>query len=146
MRLRFLLLTLLLSACSTYSEEQLNSFDKKIKEWIGQQDVQFKKTESGLYYCYERNGSGRNVKYTDSVSVIFKGQLLDGTLFELEKKPIRFAVKEVIIAWKEILLMSKTEAKVKIIVPPQLGYGNHELEKIPQNTILIYEIEIVDIK
>jgi FKBP-type peptidyl-prolyl cis-trans isomerase len=42
--------------------------------------------------------------------------------------------------------MSKTEAKVQIIVPPQLGYGNHELEKIPQNTILIYEIEIVNIK
>lgn len=146
MRLLFLLFTLFLGACSTYSEEQLNSFDKKIKEWIGQQKVQFNKTESGLYYCFESNGSGRNIKYTDSVSVIFKGNLLDGTIFELEKKPIRFAVKEVIIAWKEILLMSKNEAKVQIIVPPQLGYGNHELEKIPQNTILIYEIEIVDIK
>jgi FKBP-type peptidyl-prolyl cis-trans isomerase FkpA len=42
--------------------------------------------------------------------------------------------------------MSKNGAKVQIIVPPQLGYGNHELDKIPQNTILFYEIEIVDIK
>lgn len=146
MRLLPLIFILFLGACSTYSEEDLNTFDKKIKEWIGQQDVQFKMTESGLYYSFENTGSGRNIKYTDSVSVIFKGQLLDSTVFEVEKKPMRFAVKEVITAWKEIMLMSKNGANVQIVAPPQLGYGNHELEKIPQNAILIYEIEIVDIK
>ena len=76
---------------------------------------------------------------------MFKGSLLDGTIFEIEEKPLSFAVREVIIAWKEILLMSKNKAKIQIIVPPQLGYGNHKLDKIPQNTILFYEIEIVDI-
>jgi len=146
MRLLPLLFILFLVACSTYSEEDLKTFDKKIKDWIEQQDVQFNKTESGLYYAFESTGYGRNIKYTDSVSVLFTGYLLDGTVFEVEKKPVPFAVKEVIVAWKEILLMSKNEAKVQIISPPQLGYGNHELEKIPQNAILIYKIEIVDIK
>jgi FKBP-type peptidyl-prolyl cis-trans isomerase FkpA len=146
MRLLYLLFTLILGSCSTYSEKDLNTFDKKIQEWIGQQEVGFKKTESGLYYSFEHDGSGRNIKYTDSVSVIFRGKQLNGTVFEQKKTPMLFAVKEVIIAWKEILLMSKNGAKVQIIVPPQLGYGNHELDKIPQNTILFYEIEIVDIK
>jgi FKBP-type peptidyl-prolyl cis-trans isomerase FkpA len=146
MRLLFLLLTIALGSCSTYSEKDLNEFDKKIQEWIEQQDIQFNKTESGLYYSFERIGEGRKIKYTDSIKVMFKGSLLDGTIFEIEEKPLSFAVREVIIAWKEILLMSKNKAKIQIILPPQLGYGNHKLDKIPQNTILFYEIEIVDIK
>jgi FKBP-type peptidyl-prolyl cis-trans isomerase FkpA len=146
MRLLFLLLTIAVGSCSTYSEKELDEFDKKIQEWIKQQDIQFNKTESGLYYSFERIGKGRKIKYTDSIKVMFKGSLLDGTIFDIEEKPISFAVREVIIAWKEILLMSKNKAKIQIILPPQLGYGNHKLDKIPQNTILFYEIEIVDIK
>lgn len=146
MRLLFLLFIVALGSCSTYSEEDLNEFDKKIQNWIEKQDIQFNKTESGLYYSFESIGEGRKIKYTDSIKVMFKGSLLDGTIFEIEEKPLTLAVREVIIGWRETLLMSKNKAKIQIIVPPQLGYGNHKLDKIPQNTILFYEIEIVDIK
>ncbi len=141
-----LLLILILGACSTYSDEDLKGFDKTIREWIRQQNIQYKSTDSGLYYYFENKGQGQKIKYTDSVTVQFKGTLLDSTIFEIEKAPVTFAVNEVIIAWKEVLLMSKRNAKIKIIVPPQLGYGNHKLDKIPQNSILLYEIEIIDIK
>ena len=141
-----LLLILILGACSTYSDEDLKGFDKTIREWIRQQNIQYKSTDSGLYYYFENKGQGQKIKYTDSVTVQFKGTLLDSTIFEIEKVPVTFAVNEVIIAWKEVLLMSKRNAKIKIIVPPQLGYGNHKLDKIPQNSILLYEIEIIDIK
>jgi len=141
-----LLLILILGACSTYSDEDLKGFDKTIREWIRQQNIQYKSTDSGLYYYFENKGQGQKIKYTDSVTVQFKGTLLDSTIFEIEKVPLTFAVNEVIIAWKEVLLMSKRNAKIKIIVPPQLGYGNHKLDKIPQNSILLYEIEIIDIK
>lgn len=141
-----LLLILILGACSTYSDEDLKGFDKTIREWIRQQNIQYKSTDSGLYYYFENKGQGQKIKYTDSVTVQFKGTLLDSTIFEIEKAPVTFAVNEVIIAWKEVLLMSERNAKIKIIVPPQLGYGNHKLDKIPQNSILFYEIEIIDIK
>ena len=141
-----LLLILILGACSTYSDEDLKGFDKTIREWIRQQNIEYKSTDSGLYYYFENKGQGQKIKYTDSVTVQFKGTLLDSTIFEIEKVPLTFAVNEVIIAWKEVLLMSKRNAKIKIIVPPQLGYGNHKLDKIPQNSILLYEIEIIDIK
>jgi len=141
-----LLLILILGACSTYSDEDLKGFDKTIREWIRQQNIQYKSTDSGLYYYFENKGQGQKIKYTDSVTVQFKGTLLDSTIFEIEKAPVTFAVNEVIIAWKEVLLMSERKAKIKIIVPPQLGYGNHKLDKIPQNSILLYEIEIIDIK
>jgi len=141
-----LLLILILGACSTYSDEDLKGFDKTIREWIRQQNIQYKSTDSGLYYYFENEGQGQKIKYTDSVTVQFKGTLLDSTIFEIEKAPVTFAVNEVIIAWKEVLLMSERNAKIKIIVPPQLGYGNHKLDKIPQNSILLYEIEIIDIK
>ena len=146
MRRLIILFTIFCASCSTYSENDLGMFDKKIKTWIEKQPSAFKRTESGLYYHFDDEGSGSKIKYTDSVSVIFKGALLDGTVFEKEEKPLTFAVKEVITGWKEILSMSKMDSKVQIIVPPQLGYGDHELDKIPQNAILFYEIEIVDIK
>jgi FKBP-type peptidyl-prolyl cis-trans isomerase len=146
MRKLIILLTIFFASCSTYSENDLGRFDKKIKTWIKKQQKAFKRTESGLYYHFDNEGSGDKIKYTDSVSVIFKGSLLDGTVFEKEEKPLTFAVKEVIVGWKEILLMSKVNSRVQIIVPPQLGYGDHELDKIPQNAILFYQIEIVDIK
>ena len=146
MRIAFIALLLVFSACSTYSEDDLGDFDKKIGAWLVQRQLDFKKTESGLYFNFLEEGQGVKVKYTDSVKVRFKGELLSGKIFEEEKHPMMFAVKDVIVGWKEILLMSKKNAKVEIIVPPQLGYGGHELDKIPQNAILFYEIEIVDIK
>ena len=148
MRTFFLMtaLTTLFFSCQTYTENDLNEFEAKIKAWSTKKDIVFERTDSGLYYHYLKEGTGPKVKYTDSVSVLFKGKLLNGTLFEMEKEPITFAVKDMIGGWKEGLMLSEKGSQIQIIVPPQLGYGNHKLDKIPSNSILFYEIEIVGIK
>ena len=133
-------------SCQTYSEHELNEFDAKIKAWAEKKELALKRTESGLYYQYIEEGTGPYIKYTESVIVLFKGRLLNGTIFEIQKKPMAFAVKEMIIGWKEALMISKLNTKIQIIVPPQLGYGNHQLDKVPPNSTLFYEIEIVEIK
>ena len=100
MRIAFIALLLVFSACSTYSEDDLGDFDKKIGAWLVQRQLDFKKTESGLYFNFLEEGQGVKVKYTDSVKVRFKGELLSGKVFEEEKHPMTFAVKDVIVGWK----------------------------------------------
>ena len=94
MRRLIILLTIFFASCSTYSENDLGRFDKKIKTWIKKQQTAFKRTESGLYYHFDNEGSGDKIKYTDSVSVIFKGSLRDGTVFEKEEKMQKPPVSE----------------------------------------------------
>lgn len=142
----FVLISVIFTACNTYNENQLKSFDLEIEDWMKKKNTNLERTGSGLYYSAIVAGSGQNIKYTDSVAVVFKGKLLNGTVFEIEKEPVTFAVRDVVVGWKEALLMSQNKSVIQIIVPPQLGYGDHKLDKIPKNAILLYEIEIVDIK
>jgi len=77
--------------------------------------------------------------------------LLDGTLFDssVERdEPIQFVVGQgqVIPAWDEGFLLLKKGDKARFVVPPKLGYGEMQLEKIPANSTLIFDTEIIDVK
>ena len=134
------------SSCSTYSDEEISAFEEEIQAFLAEQKLVFKRTDSGLFYRFDAPGAGRNILYTDSVIVTFTGKLLNGQLFESEQTPLAFAVKDVIEGWQEGLCMSKQGAEIELIVPPQLGYGDHELDKIPANSILRYSIKVLEIR
>jgi FKBP-type peptidyl-prolyl cis-trans isomerase len=55
-------------------------------------------------------------------------------------------VKDLIGAWKEIMLELKPGATAFLIAPPYLGYGQHELDDIPANSILVYTLTIHNVK
>jgi FKBP-type peptidyl-prolyl cis-trans isomerase len=91
-------------------------------------------------------GSGRNIRYQDSVSISYTGKLLSGKLVDIQTKPITFAVKDLIMGWKEALIMSQNGSEISMIIPPNLGYGDHKLEQIPQNAILSFDLKVWDVK
>ena len=99
-----------------------------------------------MYYHIYDKGEGENIQLTDSVTFTYKGTLLNGTVFDNQKKPVTFKVKDLIAGWKEIMLKLKTKSKVLLVMPPLLGYGTHDLEKIPPNSILVFQMEINCIK
>ncbi|MES2589162.1 MAG: FKBP-type peptidyl-prolyl cis-trans isomerase [Bacteroidota bacterium] len=140
-------LLLLLYSCGTYSEQDKTDFDKKIKNFIKKSGVKYQKSESGLYYAIETVGEGEFVKLTDEVSFTYEGKLLSGEIFDGEnkKKPITFKVNELIQGWQEALLYLKKGGKIQLLVPPQLGYGDYELDDIPVNSILYFHLEVVDV-
>ena len=105
----------------------------------------FSKTEEGVYYNIKQIGTGRKIIYSDSVLISYKGVLLDGTLVDEQQKPIWFAVKDLIAGWKHTLTLINKNSVIELIIPPQLGYGDHKLQKIPKNSILFYEVKVVDI-
>ena len=61
----------------------------------------------------------------------------EGNVFDNHKKPVEFKVKDIIGAWKELVLEMKNGGKVFMVVPPHRGYGDYDLNDIPPNSILV---------
>lgn len=141
----FILLTIVQS-CNTYSDAEKNNFDTQIVQYLKAKNITCDRSDSGLYYHIYDKGQGENIQLTDSVAFTYKGTLLNGTVFDNQKKPVTFKVKDLIAGWKEIMLKLKTKSKVLLVMPPLLGYGTHDLEKIPPNSILVFQMEINCIK
>ncbi len=138
---------LILFSCKTYNEDDKTEFDEKISKYIEKNKIEgMQRSDSGLYYKIIEPGSDRKILYEDEVHFKYKGKLTNGTVFDDQTKEGQtFKLRDLIAAWKEIMLELGEGGKAYIITPPQLGYGDHELNKIPQNSILIYDIEIVEV-
>lgn len=143
--LLFLIVPIIITACSTYSDQDLSSFDSTIQKYIAKNKLKLDKTDSGLY-IKTTAGTGKKIRYQDSVSISYTGKLLSGKLVDIQKTPITFAVKDLIMGWKEALIMSQNGSEITMIIPPNLGYGDHTLEQIPQNAILIFDLKVWDVK
>ena len=142
------LISLLVTSCKTYSEEEVQGFDKTIQKFVMKSGLNYEKSESGLYYLIEKEGEGEFIKFTDEVSVRYTGKLLSGKTFDgrYKRTPITFEVSKLIEGWKEGMMYLKKGGKAKLIVPPTLGYGDNQLPDIPANSILYFEIEVVDVR
>lgn len=107
-----------------------------------------KVTASGLQYIIEKEGTGKSPKDTDTVKCHYKGTLVDGTVFDSSYErgaPADFPLKGVIPGWTEGLQLLKVGGKMKLFVPPQLGYGNMARPNIPPGSVLIFEVELLEI-
>lgn len=139
----------ILASCSTYSEKELQGFDQQIQDYIQKDTLSYEKSESGLYYHIFKAGEGtHNIRYSDKVTFTYEGELLNGEVFDKAGKsnPATFYVRQLIMGWKEAFAYLKNGGKAKIIVPPQLGYGDHELERIPKNSVLVFDMEILNVE
>jgi FKBP-type peptidyl-prolyl cis-trans isomerase FkpA len=145
-KLKNLFFIFLLSSCSTYSDKELRDFDAKILTYIEKSNLKFKKSESGLRYSITKYGEGKFIQYTDSVSITYSGFLLNGKRFEYQKEPLKFAVRDLIAGWKEVLLFCQKGTELQMIIPPSIAYGNYDLEDIPQNSILKFQMKVWDVK
>jgi len=141
------LLLVALSACKTYSDDDLNEFDKKIQTYLKEEKIECEKSSSGMYFKIIEQGEGKKIQFTDRVVFKYKGELLDGTVFDDQREePVEFDVKDLIGAWKEIMLDLNEGGKAYLVAPPNLGYGTHDLEDIPKNSILVFNMEVVEVK
>ena len=116
--------------------------DNKGKEGV-------KTTASGLQYKVLNEGNGAQPKSSDTVTVNYRGTLTDGTEFDSSYKrnqPATFPVAGVIKGWAEALQMMKVGSKYQLFIPPDLGYGQNGQGSIPPNAVLVFEVELLDVK
>lgn len=112
----------------------------------------FTQTDSGLFYSIEKKGEGEQPQKGNTVKVHYKGELLDGTVFDSSFKrnqPIEFSigVGQVIPGWDEGIALLTKGAKATLIIPSDLAYGSAGAGGvIPPNATLKFEVELVDFK
>ena len=106
--------------------------------------------DSGLQYRVIKAGEGNSPQATSSVSVNYRGTLVDGTEFDSSYdrgKPATFQLNKVIKGWREALLLMKEGAKWELYIPPELAYGKRSPSKaIPPNSTLIFDVELITVK
>jgi FKBP-type peptidyl-prolyl cis-trans isomerase FklB len=106
---------------------------------------------SGLQYKVITPGTGKSPKATDTVSVQYKGTLIDGTEFDSSYKrgkPATFPVSGVIKGWTEALQLMKEGAKWQLFIPSSLAYGETGTAGGPigPNAVLVFEVELLSIE
>jgi FKBP-type peptidyl-prolyl cis-trans isomerase len=112
---------------------------------------QARKTYTGIRYIIERPGSGQPPQAGDVVSVLFKGTLLEGRVFEKNLDPrdpftFRLGRGEVIPGWDQIFQLMKPNSKWMVIIPPELAYGSRgRAPRVPPDSTLVFEIQLVKI-
>jgi FKBP-type peptidyl-prolyl cis-trans isomerase FklB len=109
-----------------------------------------KATASGLQYKVLKEGTGPQPKETDTVTVNYRGTLINGTEFDSSYKrgqPATFPLNGVIKGWTEGLQLMKTGSKYQFFVPPNLAYGDRNVgPDIAPNSTLIFEVELIGVK
>jgi FKBP-type peptidyl-prolyl cis-trans isomerase FklB len=108
-----------------------------------------KTLSSGLQYKVLAEGSGKTPKATDEVTVNYRGTLIDGTEFDSSYgrgKPLTVKVNGVIRGWSEALQLMKQGSKWQLFIPPDLAYGERGMGRIPSNSTLIFDVELISVK
>ncbi len=125
---------------------------KKIDAELDKIAAGFKKTDSGLRYQILQKGSGKKAEKGNQVSVHYKGQLVDGTVFDSSyqrKQPIDFQVGigQVIKGWDEGLQLLQVGDKARLVIPSDLAYGSQGAGGvIPPDATLIFDVELMNAK
>ncbi len=149
---------------NTFLKKQHEAQQKKAKEKLEKRKETEKKfleenkekagvitTDSGLQYEIIKQGEGKIPEKGDKVSVHYVGTFLDGKEFDSSKKhdkPFEFEVGEgrVIKGWDEALQLMPVGSKWKIYLPYELAYGERQMRTIPACSLLIFEVELLEIK
>jgi FKBP-type peptidyl-prolyl cis-trans isomerase FkpA len=103
---------------------------------------------SGLFYKIETVGTGDTANACSYVRVKYIGKLTNGTVFDQKQGADTYAnfLSNLIRAWINGIPLIKVGGKIHLYIPPSLGYGSQANGSIPANSILIFEVELVDVE
>ena len=132
-------------------EEREKNLKLDLNNKIDEISKGFKITDSGLRYKIISKNNGNKPKVSDTVKVHYKGQLIDGTVFDSSYKrnePIEFklGIGQVIKGWDEGISLLSVGEKARFLIPGNLAYGEMGAGGIiPPNAALIFDVELIDI-
>jgi FKBP-type peptidyl-prolyl cis-trans isomerase FkpA len=150
MKKSFVLFVIVLSfiSCkkkSTASQAELD--EKIITNYISDNKLNATATGSGLYYVISTVGTGVQPNANSNVTVSYKGSLKDGSIFD-QSAPAgtSFNLSSVIKGWQEGIPLFKKGGKGMLLIPSALGYGSNATGSIPANSVLIFDINLINVQ
>ncbi len=146
-------LVLVFGLAATFASPALRAQREKLPpadlEFVEKTWPEAKKTQTGIRYVIQREGTGPTPVPGDKVNVLYVGRLLDGKVFDQATeadKPFTFRVRReaVIEGWDQILQLMKQGEKRLVIIPPEMAYGTRgQPPKIGRNATLVFEMELI---
>jgi len=139
-----------------HAKAQLVIDDKILTDYFTQNHISATKTASGLYYTITSQGAGDNAHSSQTVTVNYTGKTLDGKTFDSNidsnfhhVTPFTFTLgkHQVIEGWDEGIPMIKKGGKGTLYIPSPMAYGERSpAPSIPANGILVFDVEVTDVK
>jgi FKBP-type peptidyl-prolyl cis-trans isomerase FkpA len=121
--------------------------EKIITNYITDNKLNAIATGSGLYYVVHDPGTGAQPNSGSTVVVNYKGSLKDGTVFDQSGAAgITISLNAVIKGWQEGIPLFKKGGRGVLLIPSSLGYGTQATGKIPANSVLIFDIELLNVQ
>ena len=133
------------------AQEQARSNQDKGEQFLAENKDKegVETTDSGLQYKVLEEGDGPTPSKSDSVTVHYTGELIDGTVFDSSRErgePVTFPVDAVIPGWTEALQLMKEGAKYELYIPADLAYGERGAgAQIGPNETLIFDVELIEV-
>ncbi|MBS1491830.1 MAG: FKBP-type peptidyl-prolyl cis-trans isomerase [Bacteroidetes bacterium] len=146
-------------------QEQLGKDTVLIDTYLKEKNITAKKTASGLRYIITQPGKGENTKQAQTAKVNYAGHVLNGKYFDTsiesvakrenldqpgrkyEPYGVMVGQGSVIKGWDEMLQLMNKGMKVTVYIPSSLAYGSRQAgPDIKPNSILVFDMEVVDIK
>ena len=140
-------LTLVMLILSCSKNKDYTQIDEDIiQEYIADNNLDAVATGSGLYYVIETTGNGVFPDLSSVVTVAYTGKLTDGSVFDQSSSAgISFPLTNVIQGWQEGIPLFSEGGTGKLLIPSALGYGSNAIGSIPANSVLIFDIELLDV-
>lgn len=124
-----------------------------IETYLGNNNIDAEKHCSGLYYTIETPGTGRTASVCSNITVDYTGKLTNGNQFDASSSgPVTFLLRNVITGWKSGIPLIKEGGRIRLFIPPSLGYGNQDVKDrngivvIPGGSILIFDVELKQVQ
>ncbi|HSF89768.1 MAG TPA: FKBP-type peptidyl-prolyl cis-trans isomerase [Saprospiraceae bacterium] len=132
-----------LSVASCKKDDQREIDQQLIEDFIIEHNLDADSTSSGLYYVIDEPGSSEHPTINDAVNVNYLGFLLNGNVFD-QGLDVTFPLAQVIPGWQEGFPLFGKGGKGLLIIPSHLGYGDRAFAGIPANSVLVFEIHLLD--
>ena len=141
--------TILISCESDKKSEDIDYVaknDQEITAYIAENNLEAQKSNSGLYYVINEEGTGAQPTATSNVTVAYKGYYLNGKVFDQsDENGISFGLQQVIKGWTEGIPYFKEGGNGILLVPAHLGYGNNNYSGIPGGSVLIFDVSLISV-
>lgn len=143
-----LLVGLVCIGCKKFdADEQAELDEAAITQYIAENGLSAISTGSGLHYVIDSLGTGLYPDLSSTVTVAYKGYLLDSTVFdESSSTGATFPLSSVITGWQEGIPKFKEGGYGMLLIPSALGYGNDEVGDIPKNSVLFFNVVLLDVQ
>ncbi len=128
------------------SEKQMQKDEELIKEFLTKNNLNAERHDYGVYYIKSNPGTG-NVVYTTKTNVTanYTLRLLNGTVVQKTTEPVTFSLSNVIPGWQIGIQLIQRGGMIRLLIPSVLAYGSDDKPGIPANSVLDFDIELVDV-